>query len=61
MNTLAFDSKCNLNELIQYNKKISLLSNIKENLLEIVENNRMNTKSDYSTINHKINLFINAN
>lgn len=61
LNTLAFNSKCNLNELIQYNKKISLLSNIKEKLLEIVENNRSNKNCDYSTINHKINLFINAN
>jgi hypothetical protein len=60
LNTLAFDSKCNLNELIKYNKKISLLSNIKEKLLEIVENNRSNKKCDYSTINHKINLFING-
>ena len=59
LNTIAFDSKCNLNELIKYNKKISLLSNIKENLLEIVENNRRNTKCNYSTINQKINLFIN--
>ena len=59
LNTIAFDSKCNLNELIKYNKQISLLSNIKENLLEIVENNRRNTKCNYSTINQKINLFIN--
>ena len=61
LNTLAFNSKCNLNELIQYNKKITLLSNINEKLLEIVENNRKNIKSDYNSINQKINLFINAN
>ena len=59
LNTIAFNSKYNLNELIKYNKQISLLSNIKEKLLEIVENNRQNTKCNYSTINQKINLFIN--
>ena len=61
LNTIEFDSKYNLNELIQYNKKIILLSNIKEKLLEIIENNRRNLKCDYSPINQKINLFINAN
>jgi hypothetical protein len=56
--TLAFDSKCNLTELIKYNKKISLLSNIKEKLLEVVENNRRYSKCDYSQVNKNINLFM---
>ena len=58
LNTMAFNSKCNLKTLIQYNKKISLLSNIKEKLLDIVENNRNNKKCDYSIINQKIDMFI---
>jgi len=58
LNTMAFNSKYNLNTLIQYNKKINLLNNIKEKLLDIVENNRNNKKCDYSSINQKIDIFI---
>jgi hypothetical protein len=56
LNTLECDS--NLIKLIKYNKKISLLINIKENLLEVVENNRRYSKCDYSNLNKKIKLFI---
>ena len=58
LNTLEFNRNYSLKELIKYNKQINLLINIKENLIEVVENNRLYSKCDYSIINTKIKLFI---